>query len=193
MRITGGEWRGRRVKTPPGDGTRPTSERVRESLFDLLGGAVVGARVMDLFAGSGALGLEALSRGASRALLVERTPATARLIRENIALLGAEDRARVIQAAADSLVLYRNLRQSPPENGVEAPPFDLFLLDPPYRRNLIPATLEMVTREGFPAPGAVAAAEHEADLPPPALPRGWNPWKHRRYGETALSLWTWEP
>src|SRR5918998_6335794 len=90
MRVVAGTHGGRRLATPPGSATRPTSDRVREALFSILGAAVDGARVLDLFAGSGALGIEALSRGAAEATFVERAPAALRALRGNLAALGIE-------------------------------------------------------------------------------------------------------
>src|SRR5881394_1213907 len=114
MRIIAGEWGGRRLAAPPGRDTRPTSDRVREALFSILG-PLDGARVLDLFAGSGALGLEALSRGAAQATLVERAPAALRALRENVAEVVAADARAYLRAAR--------------EQGAQ---YDLVFLDPPY-------------------------------------------------------------
>src|ERR687886_2242896 len=94
MRVVAGTWGGRRLQAPRGDATRPTSDRVREALFSVLGDRVAGARVLDLFAGSGALGIEALSRGAAGATFVESAPAAIRAVRDNLDALGF-DGARV--------------------------------------------------------------------------------------------------
>src|SRR5258707_14629336 len=101
MRVIAGQWGGRRLAAPPGRATRPTSDRVREALFSILG-PLDGERVLDLFAGSGALGLEALSRGAASATLVERAPAALRALRENVAALGAD--AEVVATDARSFL-----------------------------------------------------------------------------------------
>jgi 16S rRNA (guanine966-N2)-methyltransferase len=121
VRIIAGRWGGRRLIAPPGRGTRPTSDRVREALFSILG-PLDGERVLDLFAGSGALGLEALSRGAAQATFVERERAALRALRDNVADLGAE--AEVV--AGDALAFLRAAR----ERGAQ---YDLVFLDPPYR------------------------------------------------------------
>jgi len=119
MRIIAGHFRGRRLKAPPGPRVRPTSDSLRETLFNVLGGSVEGARVLDAFAGTGALGLEALSRGAREATFVERDSVALRVLEQNIKTCGAED-ACVIIRGDFSIVLTR--RQA----------FDLVLLDPPY-------------------------------------------------------------
>src|SRR2546423_8936791 len=121
LRIVAGKWGGRRLRTPRGRDVRPTSDRVREALFSILG-PLDGARVLDLFAGSGALGLEALSRGAASATLVERAPAAVQVLRDNVADLGAD--AEVV--AADARAYLRVAR----EQGAQ---YDLVFLDPPYR------------------------------------------------------------
>ena len=121
MRIIAGQWGGRRLVAPRGQGTRPTSDRVREALFSILG-PLDGERVLDLFAGSGALGLEALSRGAAHATFVERERAALRALRDNVADLGAQ--ADVV--AADAKAFLRAAQ----ERGAQ---YDLVFLDPPYR------------------------------------------------------------
>jgi 16S rRNA (guanine966-N2)-methyltransferase len=121
MRIVAGQWRGRRLVVPRGLQTRPTSDRVREALFSILG-PLDGARVLDLFAGSGALGLEALSRGAAQATLVERAAPALRALRANVAALGAD--AEIV--AGDARAFLSNAR----EQGAQ---YDLVFLDPPYR------------------------------------------------------------
>jgi 16S rRNA (guanine966-N2)-methyltransferase len=121
MRIIAGEWRGRSIEAPPGAGTRPTADRVRETLFSILAsrlGNFEDLRVADLFAGSGALGLEALSRGAASATFVENNPKAIAVIRRNGAKLGAEGRVNVLAASALGLP--------------RSEPFDLIFADPPY-------------------------------------------------------------
>ena len=122
MRVIAGRWGGRRLQAPAGRSTRPTSDRVREALFSVLGADVAGARVLVLFAGSGALGLEALSRGAAGATFVESAPVALRALRANLAALGAE--AEVVRADAR-----RFLRAA----STDARQYDLIFLDPPYR------------------------------------------------------------
>jgi 16S rRNA (guanine966-N2)-methyltransferase len=128
VRIIGGRWRGTRLPVADVAGLRPTSDRVRETLFNWLQPALPGARVLDLFAGSGALGLEALSRGAGEALLVERDRDAAESLRQTIARLHAEAEARVV--AADALAFLRAPLQGR---------FDIVFVDPPFAANLWPA------------------------------------------------------
>ncbi len=123
MRIVAGQHRSRRLAVPPGTGVRPTSDRAREAVFASLGPAVLDARVLDLFAGSGAMGLEALSRGAASCLFVERDAAALAAIRANVAALGEQERATVERASA--VTVLRRLVA-----GGER--FDLIVVDPPY-------------------------------------------------------------
>jgi len=122
MRIVAGAFRGRRLVAPPGTATRPTSDRVREALFSVLGTSVDATRTLDLFAGSGALGLEALSRGAASAVFVERSPRAIAAIRANLKALGVDAQVRrmEVRAALRAAALSREA-------------YDLVFLDPPYR------------------------------------------------------------
>ncbi|PRY92939.1 16S rRNA (guanine966-N2)-methyltransferase [Hasllibacter halocynthiae] len=177
MRITGGTARGRAL-APLGRGDeaarlRPTPDRVREALFSILAsrGAVEGARVLDLFAGTGALGLEALSRGAAAAVLVDDGRAAARLIAANVERTGLPARH-----------LRRDATRLPPNPDA---PFGLILLDPPYGRGLGERALAAARRGGWVAPGALALWEEGAPMAPPA---GFRPLDARRYGATFLTL-----
>jgi 16S rRNA (guanine966-N2)-methyltransferase len=139
MRIIAGEWGGRRIEAPKGEATRPTADRTRETLFNMLAsrlGDFEGLRVADLFAGSGALGLEALSRGAARCLFVERDRAALDAIRANIATLGAGERARVEAGSVMGL-------------GPAREPLDLVLADPPYKTGAGTVALERMLRLGW--------------------------------------------
>lgn len=148
MRIIAGAWRGRAIEAPPGQGTRPTADRVRETLFSMLAsrlGSFEELRVADLFAGSGALGLEALSRGAASATFVESDSKAAAVIRRNADKLGASDRIQLFGGSA--LALPR------------AEPFDLILADPPYAPGSGSAAVEAVLRTGWLAPGGWMSVE----------------------------------
>ena len=178
-RIIAGEAGGRRLAVPAGDRVRPTSDRVKESVFSALGpDRLVGVRVLDLFAGSGALALEALSRGAAEALLVDRDPAAARAIRTNVDTLGFADRA-VLRVAAAATVL----RGPPP-----AQPFDLALLDPPYDTPA-PELEEILDRLGsksWLSADATMVVERAGDSPTLRLPAGWGSTWERCYGDTLV-------
>ena len=151
-RIIAGVLRGRVLVAPEGLATRPTSSRVRQALFDILmhangiENAVAGRTVLDVFAGSGALGLEALSRGAARATFIETDRMACAAIRRNIEACRVGDRADLV--AADAL--------APPRGAM---PHDLVLLDPPYGADLVPRALEALGKAGWIAPGALIAAE----------------------------------
>ncbi len=175
LRIIGGRWRGRRLAFPAVGGLRPTPDRVRETLFNWLAPALPGAVVLDLFAGSGALGLEALSRGAERAVFVERAAPAVRALADNLRLLGAENRGRVVRG--DALAY---LRRSPS-------PHQLIFLDPPYRKKLLEPACELLERRGWLAPGAWVYLESAADEPPPVVPSVWRLHRHTHAGQ--VSAW----
>lgn len=174
-RVIAGEFRGRRLAVPAGRAVRPTGDRVRESLFDLLGGAVAGARVLDPFAGSGALGIEALSRGAAHAVFVERSREALRVLRSNVASLSLGPRAAVLPGDAWD------------ESGAAAGPFDLILADPPWDEALEERAVPAFARRL--AGGGVLALEHPSERRAPEAPLGLSVWKARRYGSTALTLY----
>jgi len=174
VRIVAGRWGGRRLTTPKGLATRPTSDRVREALFSILGDRVPGARVLDLFAGSGALGLEALSRGAAEATFVDSSAAAVRAIRINLEQLGAE--AEV--GRADALGFLRAARG-------DARQYDLVLLDPPYR---LAARLGRELSEALPAVlahGALVVSESDRQGP---LALDLPLHDERHYGDTLIRI-----
>jgi 16S rRNA (guanine966-N2)-methyltransferase len=174
-RVVGGLARGRRLATPAGRRTRPTSDRAREGLFDTLQSLLelAGARVLDLYAGSGAVGLEALSRGASHALLVDDDPHAVRTLRANAAALGLEG-AQVRAAPVE-----RVLAAAPPV------PYDLAFLDPPYAVPVEGMLAALVTYHWLRA-GAVCVVERSSRGPGPHWPPGITPVRARRYGEATL-------
>jgi 16S rRNA (guanine966-N2)-methyltransferase len=174
MRVIAGRWGGRRLQAPPGEATRPTSDRVREALFSVLAPRVGGARVLDLFAGSGALGIEALSRGAAEATFVDSAPAAIRAIRANLAALEGEAEVRRADAR-------RFLRTA----SAAARQYDLVFLDPPYRlagRLGTPLTAEL---PDVLAPGAAVIAESDRRAP---LELGLPLLDERRYGDTLIRI-----
>ncbi len=168
MRIVAGRWRGRRIAAPAGAMVRPTADRVREAWMSIVRSRLPGARIVDLFAGSGALGLEALSRGAASVDLVEEAPAILRVLQGNVAALGAGESARVIRA--DALRFIRAL-------GPGA--YDLAFADPPYAGGLAAAVAERWLSAPF---AAVLGVEHAAGA---AVPAGGTT---RRYGSTAVTF-----
>ncbi len=158
MRIIAGRFRGRRLSAPRGMKIRPTADRVRESLFSIIAARVKGARVLDLFAGTGALGLEALSRGAASALFVDTGRPAIAAIRNHIKMLGVSDQCRVIRRdARDTNRLVPLLPGGKPA--------DLIFMDPPYGRNLVPACLASLRASGLAAHDGLIIAEHHAADP----------------------------
>jgi 16S rRNA (guanine966-N2)-methyltransferase len=175
LRIIGGTWRGRKLRFPASHGLRPTPDRVRETLFNWLGGRVHGSRCLDLFAGSGALGLEALSRGAAHASFVERDVAAARELRARLAEWGAAD-ARVEQADAVTFL-----------TGA-ASAFDLVFLDPPFDSDLLPRSAALLEHGGWLKPGALIYVEYAARSAAPPLPGAWTALKAKQAGEVGYHL-----
>ena len=178
-RIIGGAAGGRRLTTPRGAATRPTSDRVREALFSAIEswcGSLHGLRFLDLYAGSGAVGLEGWSRGAGVVTLVEQDRRTAALIAENARTLGFA-KADVVAAAVAS-----TLRRPP------AAPYDVAFLDPPYPLEdaAVAADLAALVEHGWLVPGAMVVVERSARSPEPAWPDGLAPTREKRYGETTL-------
>jgi 16S rRNA (guanine966-N2)-methyltransferase len=154
MRIVAGEWRGRKLIAPEGDATRPTADRTRETLFSMLTsrlGSFEGLRVADLFAGSGALGLEALSRGAASCVFVEQDAAAIRALRSNITNLRAQDRCDVRASSVLSL------------GPLRGEPLDLVLLDPPYGTGAGAVAIDKLTRLGWISPSAWVSVETARD------------------------------
>lgn len=180
MRIVGGSARGRVIESVPGDSTRPTGDRVRQSLFDLLGQRCDGLVVLDLYAGTGALSLEALSRGAGRAVLVESGKQAAQAITENLSKLGFQERARLVR---DEVM--RALGRL----AAQGEKFDLIFSDPPYALLAAQGTLEAVVRLGLLNPGGRLVLEHGKKEAAPVAPEGWES-DERRYGETLVTVLT---
>jgi 16S rRNA (guanine966-N2)-methyltransferase len=168
VRIVGGRWRGRTIRAPSDARVRPTADRVREAWMSIVQPALAGARVLDLFAGSGALGLEALSRGAAHADFVEIAPASLRALRENAAALGATD---LVVRREDALRFVERLA---------AGAYDVAFADPPYRLGLAARVAERWLAVPF-AP--ILGVEHEARE---AMPAGGDT---RRYGDTAITFY----
>ena len=158
MRIIGGQWRSRRLPVAAQPGLRPTPDRVRETLFNWLAQPVIGARCLDLFAGSGALGFEALSRGAGTTIMVEQNPTLAQRLRANKAALAAE-RAEIV--CADALAWLSGRHE----------PFDIVFLDPPFHSDYAAQCCALLLDNAALAPGAYVYTEtgHGAPLAPPAL------------------------
>lgn len=179
MRVIAGTARGRQLVAPRGSGTRPIADRVKETLFAILADRVVDARVLDLYAGSGAVGIEALSRGAASCAFVEHERHALAAIRENLDRAGVAERASV-----HPVDVLRFL------GGADVDRFELVFLDPPYVERDILAPLERLAPRL--APGATVVLKHHWRTPIPE-PRGLARWRERRFGETALTFLVEEP
>ena len=177
MRIIAGTARGRHIEAPAGKGTRPTLDRVRENLFNMLQTRVGDARVLDLFAGSGALSLEALSRGAAFAVLADHDRGANRIEERNIDALGFRDRARVL--LSDWRAAANRLR-------AEGETFDLIFLDPPYAMTDLREMLEAL--EPLTAEDALVIVEHEGKVSP-VVPEGWMLLRARTWGYCGVSFY----
>lgn len=178
MRIVAGSARGRALKGPKGTGLRPTADRVRESIFNILGQWLEGLSVLDLYAGTGALAFEALSRGAARAVLVDSGKEAVALCRENARALGMEPRVSILAGPVSERTL-RPLAERP---------FDLVFADPPYAAAAPAELLELVWRLGLLAPGGRLVIEHDRRVEAPASSGGLTRVDGRRFGDTAVTF-----
>lgn len=183
MRIVGGTLKGRTIRTPEGRDTRPTSDRARESIFNILAHAewsppFDGVRVIDAFAGSGALGFEAISRGAAFCLFVETEAAARGCIRDNVEAFQLFGNTRIHRRSAIDL--------GPKPAGLGAP-FDLVFMDPPYAMNLVPPALEQLVRGQWITPEALVVAETSSHEPALVAP-GWDMLDERTYGAARVSF-----
>jgi 16S rRNA (guanine966-N2)-methyltransferase len=180
VRIIGGGWRGRRVSFPDLPGLRPTPDRVRETLFNWLQHAVSGVRCLDLFSGSGALGLEALSRGAAELVFVEQAVAASRALQEQLIRFGGERRGRVVEMGAA-----RYLR-SPVQS--QGGPFDIVFLDPPFGRNALAEYVPMLDAGNWLNIGGLVYLENEKSAGVPPLPSHWELLKSKSAGDVGYHL-----
>lgn len=185
MRIVAGTLGGRRLAAPSGDSTRPTSEKVREAVFAILGPPAADTQVLDLFAGSGALAIEALSRGAASATLVESARGALVTLRANLRDLGLADRTTVV--ATDVLAYLRGARGP-------GGPWTWVFLDPPYASTLGTDALALLGADGDRlAPGAIVVIEHDRRHVPPDTTGTLVSMDRRRYGDTHVSFYRREP
>jgi len=184
IRIIAGEFKGRRIQVPTGRKVRPTPERAREALFSILGDQIPGARVLDAYSGTGALGLEAISRGASAVVFVEADGAVADLLRENGARIGAADRCRVIHARMIDLAA------GPADDG----PFDIILADPPYAAGEAAALLPLIAAPTWLFPGGLIVLERDRGVESiERAGRGILLVRTARYGRACLDIYRREP
>jgi 16S rRNA (guanine966-N2)-methyltransferase len=180
LRIIGGEWRGRKLEFLSIDGLRPTPDRVRETLFNWIQTAVPGAQCLDLFSGSGALGFEALSRGADSATFVERDIACARQLNSNIQHLKCQ-KGEVIQA---DVITWLSARQADLDNA-----YDIAFMDPPFRQNLVSPCCELLEQKNLLREGALIYVETESELADPGVPHHWHEYRKKTAGQVTYRLY----
>lgn len=178
MRIVAGSAKGRKIESPKGRDVRPTGDRVREALFSSIAFRLRDARVLDLFAGTGALGLEAVSRGAASSVFVDRSKRSVEIIRRNIAACGFGPRCEVFPR--DALLAIPHFKTSNQR-------FDLVFLDPPYAGEMLEKALAALVDAAVLSDDVLISAEHPADRPP-KLPAGLAIASSKRYGKTVLSF-----
>ncbi len=176
LRIVAGNWRSRLLDIADVDGLRPTGERIRETLFNWLAPQLHGARCLDLYAGTGALGLEALSRGARSVTFVERSSVAAEQLRRNIEVLDARGATVLQQDALDYL------RNAPPGR------YDIAFLDPPFAADLLGETCRLLNASGRLADGALVYLEQDRSAALPRLPEGWQVLKDKTAGNVRYML-----
>ena len=176
IRIIGGQWRGRKLPVPDSPGLRPTTDRVRETLFNWLAPYLVGARCLDCFAGSGALGLEALSRYAADATLLEMERGVAQQLQKNLATLKSSA-AKVVNTNTLNF-----LNQT-------GEPHDSVVVDPPFRKGLLEETLNLLETRGWLAPQALIYVESEVENGLPPVPASWQLHREKVAGQVAYRLY----
>lgn len=176
LRIIGGEWRGRKLHFPDAPNLRPTPDRVRETIFNWLMPVVHGARCLDLFAGSGALGLEALSRGAAFITFVDSHKKVTQALQAHLDLLNANDNAEVLQM--DSVKFLKNTSQ----------PYDVVFLDPPYHLDFMQKVVPLLEQNGWLTDNAMLYLEIEKRQSLPELPNNWQQLKEKTAGEVNYFL-----
>lgn len=176
LRIIGGEWRGRKLRFPDAPNLRPTPDRVRETIFNWLAPMIQGARCLDLFAGSGALGLEALSRGAAFTTFVDSHKKATQALQSHLDLLGANDKADVVQL--DSVKFLNNPAQA----------YDLVFLDPPYHLDFMEKVVPLLEEHGWLAENTRVYLEIEKRQSLPELPANWQKLKEKTAGEVNYFL-----
>lgn len=177
MRIIAGDFKGRRLETPKGYDVRPTTDKVKEALFSILTNDIWGARCLDLFAGTGNLGLEALSRGAAECVFADQSRDSLRMVRNNITHCGADDKSRVVQGD------YRKVLMS------QRRPFDIIFLDPPYGKDMLDGCFSLIAENQLLNEDGLIIAEHRKEEELPEEFHGFTKVKERRYGVVMVSIY----
>ena len=177
LRIIGGQWRGRKLPIANIEGLRPTPDRIRETLFNWLTAYTPGAHILDCFSGSGALALEALSRGAASATLLDKATVATKTLNQNLTLLSAPHGQAI---NADALLwLTQPAKQT----------YDIIFLDPPFRQSLLEKTCHLLSTNGYVTSGSFVYIETEKELILHSLPANWKPCKEKTAGQIRYTLW----
>lgn len=177
VRIIGGQWRGRKLSFIPHEGLRPTGDRIRETLFNWLAAHIPGARCADLFAGTGALGLEALSRGAAHCDFVDNSTSALQRVAQHAEALGASDRSNCIISTAEQAI------------SRAAQPYDIVFIDAPFHSDLVNSAIKALSRAQLLQEGALIYIETLAAEPLPVTPGGWHLHRDKRAGSVAYRLY----
>ena len=178
MRVIAGKYKGRKLESPADNSIRPTTDKVKEALFSILSECIWGSRVLDLFSGTGNLGIEALSRGAELCVFADNSRESLRLIKGNIAHCKAQEGARVV--AGDFKKVLMNLEDK----------FDIILLDPPYGKDMLPECFALIREYGLLAEDGIIVAEHRKEEDMPEELEGFTKEKERKYGIIKLSIYS---
>ena len=179
LRIIAGDLRGRKLRTGRGNKTRPTANRTREAIFNILASHVRGARVLDLFAGSGAFGIEALSRKADMAVFVDNDDESLLILQTNLNMLSLQHQTKIIRW---NLIKNLNCLKSIPAS------FDLVFMDPPYNRNMIEPSLRNLHRSQSLAAGTLVIVEHSQQEPVKTNKMPYKSVDHRKYGKSLVTI-----
>ncbi|MGD2117115.1 MAG: 16S rRNA (guanine(966)-N(2))-methyltransferase RsmD [Chromatiales bacterium] len=177
LRIIGGSMRGRILSFPSAKGLRPTADRIRETLFNWLQHDIAGSRCLDLFAGSGALGFEAASRGAGQVVMLDNNPAVIQQLQQNVHLLGLQQQVEVVSAAAMNWLA-----------ASQAEPFDVVFLDPPFADAVLQQAVDALHASRLLAPQALLYIERDRNQDLPQLPSGWHILRDKQAGQVSYSL-----
>lgn len=182
MRIISGEYGGRMIKAVPGSATRPTTDKIKEAIFNLIGPYFDGGRSLDLYAGSGGLSIEGVSRGIEQAVLVDRQFAAIKIIKENVAVTKEEGKFNILKSSAEQAIQRLSGQK----------PFDLFYFDPPYAKQTIQADVAKLSENGLIAKEAILMAETDQEANLPEEIGNFKLWKQREYGITVITIYRFE-
>ena len=185
MRVIAGKYKGRKLNTPVGYDIRPTADKVKEALFSILSNDIYGSRVLDLFAGTGGLGIEALSRGASYCAFCDSSRMSLNLVKENIAHCQIEEEVKVVPG--DYRKVLEGMAAKIADGLEEA--FDIIILDPPYDQELYDDAFRLISEGGVLAEDGIIVAEHRKEKTLPENFSGFVKQKERRYGSISLSIY----